>query len=148
MIEYPVESFPCLKCGAVLTRVTPDYEGQPNDGIMCQSYGNYGSTVFDPMDGSYLAFNLCDPCVKRAGRQGRIMVTRDKVHVKTHRLGVVGSMRVERPYIPWTSDLAPDGDSKGLEFEVEELEKYKDKITFHVPLERIKEWEVDDSGLT
>ncbi len=55
MIDYQTESFPCLKCGGVLTRVSDDYEGQPNDGGMCSSSGNYGSTVYDPMDGSYLA---------------------------------------------------------------------------------------------
>ena len=141
MIDYPVTSFPCLKCGATLTRSSRDYEGQPNDGIMCQSYGNYGSTVFDPMDGSYLAFNLCDPCVKRAAKQGRLMITRDKVHITTHKLGIVGSMRVDRPYIPWTPKLASDGDSEGLEFDLEELKRYKDKITFHIPLEQIEAWE-------
>lgn len=142
MIEYPIESFPCIKCGATLTRVTSDYEGQPNDGIMCTSYGNYGSTVFDPMDGSYLAFNICDPCVKRAAKQGRLMVTRDKVHVKLNR-SIIGSMRVERPYIAWNPDLAPDGDSEGLEFDLEELERYQDKIQFNIPLEQIKAWEAE-----
>jgi hypothetical protein len=144
MIEYPVESFPCLKCGRVLTRVTSDYEGQPNDGIMCSSHGNYGSTVFDPMDGSYLAFNICDPCVKRAARQGRLMVTRDRIHVKTHKLGIIGSMKVERPYIAWTPDLADDGDAKGLEFDIEELERYAGKIQFNIPLEQIKMWENEE----
>ena len=29
-----------------------------------RTYGHYGSTVFDPMDASYLEIVVCDPCLK------------------------------------------------------------------------------------
>ncbi len=68
------------------------------------------------------------------------MTTRDKVHVRVYGLGIVGSMRVERPYVKWTPDLAPDGDSEGQEFEVEELKQYQDKITLSIPIEEIERY--------
>ena len=36
----------------------------PIDGTVFRTYGHYGSTVFDPMDASYLAVVFCDPCLK------------------------------------------------------------------------------------
>jgi len=35
----------------------------PMDGLHFQTYGHYGSTVFDPMDGSSLDIAICDECV-------------------------------------------------------------------------------------
>ena len=36
----------------------------PIGGTAFRTYGHYGSTVFDPMDASYLEIVLCDPCLK------------------------------------------------------------------------------------
>jgi hypothetical protein len=36
----------------------------PIDGTAFRTYGHYGSTVFDPMDASYLEIVVCDPCLK------------------------------------------------------------------------------------
>lgn len=35
----------------------------PMDGLHFQSYGHYGSSVFDPMDGSSLDIAICDECL-------------------------------------------------------------------------------------
>jgi hypothetical protein len=35
----------------------------PIDGIAFSTYGHYGSTVFDPMDGSRLEIAICDECI-------------------------------------------------------------------------------------
>lgn len=129
------ESFPCIICGGVLWRAGPE-EGQPDDGIMCQSYGNYGSTVYDPMDYSYLAFNICDDCLVRAGKQGRVWSTRIKAPVQVHGLGLVGTTRCERPYVQWHKGLA--GDDAGITLDVEELDTYADRIEWHIPIEDIK----------
>jgi hypothetical protein len=41
--------------------------------LECRAYGNYGSTVYDPMDSrTYLRFNLCDNCVRKLSAQGLI----------------------------------------------------------------------------
>lgn len=44
----------------------PEDETQvhPIDGTVFRTYGHYGSTVFDPMDASYLEVVFCDPCLK------------------------------------------------------------------------------------
>jgi hypothetical protein len=36
----------------------------PIDGTAFRTYGHYGSTVFDPMDASYLEIVVCDPCLR------------------------------------------------------------------------------------
>ena len=36
----------------------------PIGGTAFRTYGHYGSTVFDPMDASYLEIVVCDPCLK------------------------------------------------------------------------------------
>lgn len=36
----------------------------PIGGTVFRTYGHYGSTVFDPMDASYLEIVICDPCLK------------------------------------------------------------------------------------
>ncbi len=36
----------------------------PIGGTVFRTYGNYGSTVFDPMDASYLEVVVCDRCLK------------------------------------------------------------------------------------
>jgi hypothetical protein len=35
----------------------------PNDGVVFHARGNYGSTVFDPLDGTYLEVLICDDCL-------------------------------------------------------------------------------------
>ncbi len=50
-----------------------DPEGnQPQRGLEFISYGHYGSTVFDPMNGSYLVINICDVCLERGAKAGFI----------------------------------------------------------------------------
>jgi hypothetical protein len=45
--------------------VFEDVENQPAEGTAFQSQGHYGSTVFDPMDGSYIEINVCDDCLRK-----------------------------------------------------------------------------------
>lgn len=63
---------PCLVCGARLESVFWG-ANQPNDGLEFTSKGHYGSTVFDPGDGSYLAVNICDPCLLVARKKRRVL---------------------------------------------------------------------------
>jgi len=55
---------PCFVCDQPLTNVLDEATGnQPLDGLAFVSGGHYGSTAFDPMDGSWLELNICDACV-------------------------------------------------------------------------------------
>lgn len=40
----------------------------PIDGTVFRTYGHYGSSVFDPMDASYLEVVFCDSCLKELMR--------------------------------------------------------------------------------
>lgn len=132
------ESFPCLVCGCGLERVHDDAEGQPDDGLMCMTRGNYGSTVFDPEDMSYLAFNVCDTCMVEKAEQGRVMVTRTHQRVVVDRTDV-GRQRCERPYIPWREGLPGDGAPLDLStFDPDELDRLPKSIELFRPLEEVK----------
>lgn len=69
MIEVTelTEPTPCLVCGRSLKAIVPESvsvnRDQPDDAVMCQALGNYGSTVYDPLGpGPTILFNICDPC--------------------------------------------------------------------------------------
>ena len=53
----------------------PGEETPPNDGLLFISYGNYGSTVYDPLDGGqeYLLVVICDECAVAQAREQKVM---------------------------------------------------------------------------
>jgi hypothetical protein len=52
----------CIKCHKTLDEIG---ENHPGGGIVCHSYGNYGSTVFDSVFGEeHLVFFICDGCLE------------------------------------------------------------------------------------
>jgi hypothetical protein len=65
MNQYPDGPMvlPCIVCDRPINCHV--YDGRPgmaDDAILCDSTGNYGSTVFDA-DGCMIAFVVCDSCV-------------------------------------------------------------------------------------
>jgi hypothetical protein len=65
---------PCVLCGKPLKSAIAGPDGNlPLDATIFISHGNYGSTVFDPMDGSALIVNICDGCLSTAQVQGRVL---------------------------------------------------------------------------
>ena len=63
----------CVVCGKRLEPVFDCLHNQPNDGIVFTSQGNYGSTVFDPFDGTAVSVNICDSCFKKAVKKGFVV---------------------------------------------------------------------------
>jgi len=69
---------PCIICGKELSHAfgrfhdEPEITNQPNDGVACVSYGNYGSTVFDSFDGQRIEFAICDICLVERWERLRI----------------------------------------------------------------------------
>lgn len=61
----------CIKCDKSLTNLA-NVGMQPDNGLACVTYGHYGSTYFDPMDGSYLEFTICDTCIKELVDKGYV----------------------------------------------------------------------------
>lgn len=69
----PFATLPCICCGKQLESAMGDHaDNQPYAGTTFHSRGHYGSTVFDPMDGSFLEVNVCDECMKVHAAQNRI----------------------------------------------------------------------------
>ncbi len=71
----------CIICTKQLEPVWPADQfpqdknvNQPWAGTTFHSEGQYGSTIFDPMDGSFLEINICDDCLKlRESEEGFIL---------------------------------------------------------------------------
>jgi len=56
----------CIKCGCAVENwddVDPDTI-QPIGGTVFRTYGHYGSSVFDPMDGTYMEIVVYDECLR------------------------------------------------------------------------------------
>ena len=60
--------FPCIVCGKSLKNFFAP--NQPLDGCLFTSRGNYGSSVFDEIDGAKLEINICDDCLCTAQKKG------------------------------------------------------------------------------
>jgi hypothetical protein len=62
---------PCISCGKELdnweyeNRDGTKVEVHPMCGLHFRTYGHYGSTVFDPMNGTYLDIAICDECLTK-----------------------------------------------------------------------------------
>lgn len=71
-------TLPCARCGRELESAVPEevdqpHGNQPHGGTAFSTHGHYGSTVFDPMDGSSLELNICDKCLIVLGRWGHVL---------------------------------------------------------------------------
>lgn len=127
------ESFPCIVCNQPLYREIDDYEAQPRDGVMCVTEGNYGSRVFDPLDGRTLHFNICDSCL--VARQSAVYESRSVRPVWARGWGIVGWQRVtQRPYVPWKPDLPSDDDRLVIDVD----EPLPEGVTLNVDLDDLR----------
>lgn len=74
MIKETLESaMVCIRCDDPIEAIFPDTY-QPYAGTMFHSLGHYGSTVFDPMDGSEISIILCDKCLVSAMRRSQVVL--------------------------------------------------------------------------
>lgn len=62
-----LDPLPCIVCDVVPETAAPRRNeaepAQPYGATMFAAYGQYGSTAFDPQDGSQLRINVCDKCL-------------------------------------------------------------------------------------
>jgi len=60
--EEPIQIIKCIICKCELENLyAPGFI--PSGGLAFASHGHYGSTVFDPMDSSFIEFAVCDKCL-------------------------------------------------------------------------------------
>lgn len=62
---------PCIVCGKVLESAMNDSSvGHiPYEGTLFTTEGHYGSTAFDPVDGTTLSITVCDTCLRLAAAE-------------------------------------------------------------------------------
>lgn len=99
------ESLPCIACGKALENEFDDAANQPREGTAFESHGHYGSTAFDPMDGTYIEINVCDPCLVAARDKGAVLHGMDRKRVICEGT-IVGWTKAHRELMPWTGDEA------------------------------------------
>jgi len=58
----------CIVCDETLVNIMGDYEDgvQPDAGTSFSTYGHYGSTITDFMDGTVTTICVCDVCLSEA----------------------------------------------------------------------------------
>lgn len=120
--EHGGRALSCVACGADLENVSgAAWYNQPFGGVAFISFGHYGSTVFDPQDGSFLEINVCDSCLTNAARVGRVYLGREcRPVVANTRFGslLVGWESVSRSMVPWDGRSS---DEDVLEVDVDEI---------------------------
>lgn len=123
------EALPCIVCGKALENVD-NFEGnQPYAGTEFHSYGHYGSTIFDPMDGQVLMLNVCDDCLRQLGAEGKVLLGREYKPVVadvgpeelSEITSVIGKVRDHREPVPWHENLEEDFRDERLVLEPEEI---------------------------
>jgi hypothetical protein len=70
--EYQSLTLSCVVCLKELEGMDSK-SNHPLGGLEFVAVGHYGTTVFDPMDGSKLAINICDPCLRDAIKRSRVV---------------------------------------------------------------------------
>jgi hypothetical protein len=84
VVEKVSSAVPCIACATVLEPVFPadvatsnNIPNQVYGGLIFSSYGNYGSFLYDPMDGSRLEIILCDDCISTAARRKEVVLAKE-----------------------------------------------------------------------
>lgn len=79
----------CVICRAEIKPALASDEdiNPPSGAVVFSSYGNYGSTVFDPMTNSiHIEIFICDGCLEKEVAEGNVLqvVTRENIqHERT-----------------------------------------------------------------
>lgn len=64
---------PCILCRQKLPNLD-EAGNQPSGGTEFITHGHYGSAVSDFMDGTGLAVNICDACLKASRKDGVVLI--------------------------------------------------------------------------
>ena len=150
------EALPCIVCNKRLRNCDPEWlHNQPVDGTTCRTYGNYGSTVFDPLDHSFLTFSVCDECLREKGRAGKVSWNREHNNVTTtwpivYEIGgvkklshlarsIIGRIACDRNPVTWNPDESYE--EEPIHFDIEEILSgaFDDKIEYTMEPEKLKE---------
>lgn len=99
--EAPVS---CIICDKSLDNVEETAENQPYGGTAFVTHGHYGSTSFDPFNGSMLEINICDKCLTKKGKEGKVLWRRE-ANALVKDGSIFGWIENPTPYVMWNPDL-------------------------------------------
>jgi len=104
-------ALPCIRCDKPLDNVFEGSINQPSEGTAFTTGGHYGSTVFDPMDGTEIEISVCDECLKEWGRKGNVLASQRQRRI------VVGNVQVGIEYLDrgeytWDPDKEYDSEDE------------------------------------
>lgn len=107
-------ALPCIACNAAVESIDDSYINSPYKATAFQTEGHYGSTIFDPMNGTYLELNVCDECLRRLAAEGKILLGQQRRRVVTDSpIGMpmfAGWLRVKREMTVWSPGTEDDDD--------------------------------------
>lgn len=108
-------ALPCIVCKKEVEAVSAEPPGHnhPYAATAFTTHGHYGSTIFDPMTGQFLEVNVCDPCLREAGEQGRVLFGQDMRQVRE------GGAILRMEQIPYRDQQDPMPWTEGAESKVE-----------------------------
>lgn len=86
------------------------HELQPSEGLHFNTTGAYGSTSFDPMDGSSLNIIICDDCIVAGAREGLVMLDQKYVGIGFDPGGEIKSVFPSGYYCPDRNPVLWDPD--------------------------------------
>lgn len=124
---------PCIVCDKELENVDFTADNQPYEGTAFSTHGHYGSTSFDPMNGSMLEINICDECLVVKGKANKVLWRRE-ANALIHDGSIVGWIENSNtPYVHWIPGLD----------EVEDIDDdaHQQKGIIRIPLESKEELE-------
>jgi hypothetical protein len=108
-------ALPCIVCNAAVENIDDSFANSPHAATTFETHGHYGSTIFDPMNGSFLVLNVCDKCIERLATEDKILLGQDRkrVVVDNPKVGMptfVGWLPVKRELTPWRPGTEEDDD--------------------------------------
>jgi len=109
------DALPCFVCGNPLLNVFEQSENQPEEATEFRSYGHYGSTFWDSMDGEQIVLNICDDCLRK--HPERVAQQKRYKPIRCEKTWIVGREWVDRPMVAYTGNH----DDEVLNVEVDEL---------------------------
>lgn len=134
----------CVMCDKELRNCgDPFSENQPVEGTAFRSYGHYGSTAFDAMDGSWIEVNFCDPCLRAASVRLRVGMGRSWRPVSGEGVGRIGREYVQRPMLFWHHSWFSYNDEDEIHLDFDEIGKYTDRIEYHLTAEQLEQVKAD-----
>lgn len=123
---------PCIVCDKELQNVESTCTNQPYKGTAFTSNGHYGSTSFDPMNGSMIEINICDDCLSEKGKDNKVLWRREANALVDRTGSIFGWIEnPDTPYVFWNPDLD--------HIEDDDLEDERQDGLIRIPVESHKE---------